>query len=66
MKKNINRDGYPPVTKEGSYYWVYHGLSIQEWELCQWDGYCFKGYGLENFERKINFPIEYQEIKKPK
>lgn len=61
-----NGSGYPNENKAGNYYWVQHGVSFKEWEICIWDGFCFLGYGLQTFERKINFPVQYQEIKKPK
>lgn len=61
-----NGQGFPDATKAGSYYWVKHGLITGDWEICQWDGTDFYGYGLQEFSLKINFPSEYQEIKKPK
>lgn len=63
-----NGRGYPDEKKAGSYYWVKETAfsAKKDWEICIWDGFCFLGYGLQTFERKLNFPEQYQEIKKPK
>lgn len=62
-----NGRGYPDPKKEGTHYWVkQHNNFSEYWEICIWDGFCFLGYGLQDFNRKIVSPKEYQEIKKPK
>lgn len=68
VKTIQNGSGFPDPKKEGTMYWVkeHRTYGDEEWEICLWDGWCFKAYGLQGFERKLNFPKEYVEIKKPK